>query len=395
MSRITKFAGRDPGPTARMAGFLAHLRENGLRLGAEETRTALDALTHVNAADPNRARAALKAVCTGSKEEALRFDDLFNAYWMDMGLVRQKVVPKKPVQSNNESVHSSRDAAAQDMEGGARQSTAPDGADGEAESEGEGKLIAVEVTNLAKRDLRDLVRPEEVAQAEAVARRLGAALRDRRSRRRIAARKGVGMHFRKTIRRSLSTGGEPIRLIRRTRPDRQVKIVALCDVSGSMSVYAQVFVAFLAGLLRGDPNSDGYLFHTRLVRITDSLRDKDAMRAIGRLSLMADGFGGGSKIGECLKRFADTYAKRFVDGRSVVIILSDGYDTSLPDLINEALSKLRKRGCRIIWLNPLKGWKDYAPVAAGMAAALPHLDLFSAANTLGDIAALEQELGRL
>lgn len=395
MSRITKFAGRDPGPTARMAGFLAHLRENGLRLGAEETRTALDALTHVNAADPNRARAALKAVCTGSKEEALRFDDLFNAYWMDMGLVRQKVVPKKPVQSNNETVHSSRDAAAQDMEGGAGQSTAPDGADGEAESEGEGKLIAVEVTNLAKRDLRDLVRPEEVAQAEAVARRLGAALRDRRSRRRIAARKGVGMHFRKTIRRSLSTGGEPIRLIRRTRPDRQVKIVALCDVSGSMSVYAQVFVAFLAGLLRGDPNSDGYLFHTRLVRITDALRDKDAMRAIGRLSLMADGFGGGSKIGECLKRFADTYAKRFVDGRSVVIILSDGYDTSPPDLINEALSKLRKRGCRIIWLNPLKGWKDYAPVAAGMAAALPHLDLFSAANTLGDIAALEQELGRL
>lgn len=395
MSRITKFSGRDPGPTARMSGFLAHLRENGLRLGAEETRTALDALTHVNAADPNRARAALKAVCTGSKDEALRFDDLFNSYWMDMGRVRQKVVPKKPVQSNQDSVHSSRDAAGQDMEGGAGQSTATDGADGEAESDGEGKLIAVEMTNLAKRDLRDLVRPEEVAEAEAVARRLGAALRYRRSRRRIASRKGVGLHFRKTIRRSLSTGGEPIRLIRRTRPDREVKIVALCDVSGSMSVYAQVFVAFLAGLLRGDTNSDGYLFHTRLVRITDALRDKDAMRAIGRLSLMADGFGGGSKIGECLMRFADTYARRFVDGRSVVIILSDGYDTSPPDLIDAALTKLRKRGCRIIWLNPLKGWKDYAPVAAGMAAALPHLDLFYSANTLGDIAALEQELVRL
>ena len=111
MSRITKFAGRDPGPTARMAGFLAHLRENGLRLGAEETRTALDALTYVNAADPNRARAALKAVCTGSKDEALRFDDLFNSYWMDMGRVRQKVVPKAVPKSQQENVHSSRDAA--------------------------------------------------------------------------------------------------------------------------------------------------------------------------------------------------------------------------------------------------------------------------------------------
>ncbi len=171
--------------------------------------------------------------------------------------------------------------------------------------------------------------------------------------------------------------------------------MALCDVSGSMSVYAQVFLAFLAGLMRADTAADAYLFHTRLVRITEALRDKDAMRAIGRMSLMADGFGGGSKIGPSLMRFADTYAKRFVDGRSVVLILSDGYDTEAPDMIAAALEKLRKRGCKVIWLNPLKGWADYAPVAEGMAAALPHLDVFKAANTLGDLAALEQELAHL
>ncbi|MEL6641646.1 MAG: VWA domain-containing protein, partial [Pseudomonadota bacterium] len=152
---------------------------------------------------------------------------------------------------------------------------------------------------------------------------------------------------------------------------------------------------FLAGLMRGDPTADAYLFHTRLVRITETLRDKDAMRAIGRMSLMADGFGGGSKIGESLDRFAHTYAKRFVDGRSVVLILSDGYDTTAPELLGNALGHLRKRGCRIIWLNPLKGWTDYAPVAAGMSAALPHLDLFQAANTLADLDALAPELTRL
>ena len=138
--------------------------------------------------------------------------------------------------------------------------------------------------------------------------------------------------------------------------------------------------------------ADAYLFHTRLVRITEALRDKDAMRAIGRMSLMADGFGGGSKIGPSLGRFADTYAKRFVDGRSVVMILSDGYDTAAPQILSDALAQLRKRGCKVIWLNPLKGWADYEPVAAGMAAALPHLDLFKAANTLGDLAALEKDL---
>ncbi|WP_299298152.1 VWA domain-containing protein [uncultured Tateyamaria sp.] len=393
MSRVTKFAGRDPGPSARVAGFIAHLRDNGLRLGVAEADVAMSALAALNAIHPDDSRRALRAVCTGCKEEAARFDDLFDSYWMDMGRVRQKVVPtlKSPA---SDDVHSSRDAKGQDA-GASGSVTAPDAGDGDADSDGTGKLIATQQRNLNRRDLRDLVRPEEIAAAEEVARRIGAALRDTGSRRRIAARKGDQLHFRKTIRHSLATGGEPLRLVRKKRPDRTRKIVALCDVSGSMSVYAQVFLAFLAGLMRADTAADAYLFHTRLVRITEALRDKDAMRAIGRMSLMADGFGGGSRIGPSLMRFADTYAKRFVDGRSVVMILSDGYDTADPLIIAQALSKLRKRGCKVIWLNPLKGWTDYAPVAAGMAAALPHLDAFKAANTLADLAALEQELAPL
>ncbi|MFC3616577.1 VWA domain-containing protein [Lutimaribacter marinistellae] len=393
MSRVTRFAGRDPGPAARVAGFMAHLRENGLRLGVAEAEVALAALGAVEAAQPENARRALKAVCTGCKADVDMFDALFDSYWMDAGRVRTRVMPSLSAPSGD-GVHSSRDAKGESA-AGAGSATAPDGGEGDAESDGEGKLVATEIRNLMRKDLRDLVRPEEVAQAETVARRLGAALRDRRSRRRIAARKGDRIHFRKTIRRSLSTGGEPLRLLRKRRPDRTRKIVALCDVSGSMTVYAQVFLAFLAGLMRADTSADAYLFHTRLVRITEALRDKDAMRAIGRMSLMADGFGGGSKIGPSLGRFATTYAKRFVDGRSVVLILSDGYDTAPPDEIDAALAKLKQRGCKVIWLNPLKGWADYAPVASGMAAALPHLDLFAAANTLGDLAALEAELTRL
>ncbi len=392
MSRVTRFAARDPGPAARLTGFLAHLRENGLRLGVSEAEVAMTALTHVAALRPEECRRALRAVCTGCKDEADRFDDLFDSFWMDAGRVRQKTIPKRS--SADDAVQSSRDAKGTDASsaGGA---IAPDDDQGMAEGDGTGQLIASEVLNLSRKDLRDLVRPEEVAEAEAIARRLGAALRDRRSRRRIAAHRGDRVHFRTTIRRSLATGGEPLRLWRKRRPDRTRKIVALCDVSGSMGVYAQVFLAFLAGLMRADTATDAYLFHTRLVRITDALRDKDAMRAIGRMSLMADGFGGGSRIGPSLGQFAATYAKRFVDGRSVVLILSDGYDTAAPETLADALAKLRKRGCRIIWLNPLKGWKDYAPVAGGMAAALPHVDLFKAANTLADLAALEHDLEAL
>jgi uncharacterized protein with von Willebrand factor type A (vWA) domain len=395
MSLVTKFAARDPGPAARMAGFVAHLRDNGLRLGVGETGIALDALTHINAANPHDTRRALKSVFTGCAEEAAQFDGLFNSFWMNGGRVKTRVTPTA-TPSLNENTHSSRDVdAASDPSSGAGDISAPDGGDGEAESYGEGKLVATDVANLFKKDLRDIVRPEDIAEAEKIALRLGAAMRDRRSRRRKAARKGDQIHFRKVMRQSLATGGEPFALPKRQRPERTLRITAICDVSGSMTVYSRIFLAFLAGLMRADARADAYLFHTRLVRITEALRDKDALRALARLSLLADGFAGGSKIGESLDRFAGTYGRKFVDNRTVVMILSDGYDTQSPDSISDALVRLKKRGCKIIWLNPLKGWDGYEPTARAMAEALPHLDLFRSANTLDDLAALEPELARL
>jgi uncharacterized protein with von Willebrand factor type A (vWA) domain len=395
MSLVTKFAARDPGPAARMAGFVAHLRDNGLRLGVGETGIALDALTHINAANPHDTRRALKSVFTGCAEEAAQFDGLFNSFWMNGGRVKTRVTPTA-TPSLNENTHSSRDADAEsDPSSGAGEISAPDGGDGEAESDGEGKLVATDVANLFKKDLRDIVRPEDIAEAEKIAIRLGAAMRDRRSRRRKAARKGDQIHFRKVMRQSLATGGEPFALPKRQRPERTLRITAICDVSGSMTVYSRIFLAFLAGLMRADARADAYLFHTRLVRITEALRDKDAMRALARLSLLADGFAGGSKIGESLDRFAATYGRKFVDNRTVVMILSDGYDTQSPAGISDALVRMKKRGCKIIWLNPLKGWDGYEPTARAMAGALPHLDLFRSANTLDDLAALEPELARL
>ena len=391
MSLVTKFAARDPGPAARMAGFVAHLRDNGLRLGVGETGAALDALTHINAANPYDSRRALKSVFTGCTEEAVQFDGLFNSFWMNGGRVKTRVTAT-PNQSEN--VQSSREAS-EEASSGTGDMSAPGGVDGEAESDGEGKLVAMNVTNLFKKDLRDLVRPEDIAEAEKIALRLGAALRDRRSRRRKAARKGDQIHFRKVMRKSLATGGEPFFLPKRQRPDRTLRITAICDVSGSMTVYSRIFLAFLAGLMRADFRADAYLFHTRLVRITEALRDKDALRALARLSLLAEGFAGGSKIAESLDTFASTYGRRFVDNRTVVMILSDGYDTASPDGIFDALARLKMRGCKIIWLNPLKGWDGYEPTAQAMAGALPHLDLFRAANTLGDLAALETEMARL
>lgn len=386
---VTRFPARAAGPAERVAGFLAHLRGNGMALGVQDCGLAVAALTHVRAQDIGEARLALKAVCSSCAEDFARFDDLFAAYWTNAGRERAGKA------AGNDRQRSSQVSEQDGMAGSGRAERPDTDGLGEAEHDGIGRLVGSRVRNLMRVDLREVVAPADMAEAEAVAARLARAIRDRRSRRRIAARRGERLDVRRVVRGSLATGGEPLRLYAKRRPERPTRLVCLLDVSGSMAVYARVFLAFLKGLMTADAQTDAYLFHTRLVRITDALRDKDALRAVNRMSLLAQGFGGGTRIGGNLAAFNASYAKRLVSGRSVVLILSDGFDTDPPAIIGAELARLKKRGCRIVWLNPLKGWQGYQPVAGAMAAALPHLDLFAAANTLNSLAALEPELARL
>lgn len=392
MSRVTRFAARDPGPSARIAGFIAHLRANGLRLGVGETQTALTALSHINAANPDETRRALKSVCASTADEVAQFDALFDSYWLNAGRVREKFAPSE--RSGNAHSRNSRDASGENSTARG-QIHAPDDGRGAAHGDGTGTLIASRTASLMHHDMRKLVSPQDIAEAESIARRLAQSLAYRRSRRRRAAHRGDQIHFRRLIRASLATGGEPLTLPRKKRPDRQMRIVALCDVSGSMTIYARVFLAFLTGLVRADDATDAWLFHTRLVRISDALRDPDPLRALNRLSLLADGFGGGSKIGASLADFARGPARHGVNSRTVVVILSDGYCSGEPAALATALTRIRRKARRIVWLNPLKGWADYAPVAAAIAAALPHLDAHLPANTIEALAALDTEFARL
>ncbi|MBX2853570.1 MAG: VWA domain-containing protein [Rhodobacteraceae bacterium] len=377
-----------------MAGFVAHLRLNGARIGPQETQGALAALAAIDAADPVTARLALKSVLACDRRQWERFDELFEAYWLARGRRRERLEPRP-----SPHVTSARpalwDGHLPPDDGSAGAPSTPEDGAGDAAADGEGRLIATTADNLMRTDLRLLTTPEQLAEAAEVAERLARALQDRVSRRRRAALSGPQPDLRRTIRRSLASGGEPFDLMMRRRVERPLRVIALVDVSGSMKLYAHVFLAFLKGLIGRWTQAEGYLFHTKLMRVTEALRDRDSLRAIGRLSLMAEGFAGGTKIGGALRQFNDRHAKTALNGRSVVIILSDGYDTEAPERLGAEMKRLRKRARRVVWLNPLLGWRDYAPIAAGMTAALPHVDAFLAANTLERLAALEAEFARI
>ncbi|MEC7650551.1 MAG: VWA domain-containing protein [Pseudomonadota bacterium] len=395
MPRVTRFPTR-ASTAERMGDFTRHLRENGVPVGMPETELALRSMAMVDIGRPEELRMALKAICAGDSETHGRFDDLFDAYWHNSGHTRQehrRTHDHKPDKSSFSNL--SRFMSQQDT-GETGDTDTPDNDNhGEADSDGEGKLVSTEVVNNDKKDLREFLLPEDQAAAERAARRIAAAIRYRRSRRRKAARKGDMIDLRRIIRRSVSSGGEPMQLLRKRRPDRPVHLVAILDVSGSMTLYARVFLAFLRGLIDVDQRADAFLFHTSLMCVSDALRDSDTLRAVNRLSMMAQGFGGGTRIGHCLEQFTSQYAGRMLGRRSVVIIMSDGYDSGGSEKVGPALEKLKRRGCKLVWLNPLIGWKDYAPVAASMAAAMPYLDRFAPCNTLESLAALEEDLETL
>ena len=304
MSRISKFAARDTGPSARIVGFFSHLRFNNLKLGVSEVETALTILDRINMSDPFEVRRSLKPLCVGNLDESRRFEDLFDSYWMDSGRVKQKVIPNGNVANEKEMVSEAGDKAIDNSDSSSSGAlSGPDEDTAILKDQREGELVAVEEASKMQKDLREFVTNQEIDDAMEVAIRIGKALRDKRSRRLVSSKKGQVLDFRKTIRRSLSTGGDPFKLINKSKPDRPKRIVALCDVSGSMNVYSKIFLAFLSALMRNDQNTDAYLFHTELVRVTEALKDENTGRSMEKLSLLANGFGGGSRI--CLLYTSD------------------------------------------------------------------------------------------
>lgn len=243
---------------------------------------------------------------------------------------------------------------------------------------------------LSKADVSTLPQ-SDMATLEQIALRLFKQMSRRLARRRRIGSRGQ-VDLRKTIRRSISRGGEPMNLLYRERKLRPHRLVTLLDISGSMSAYSLFLVKFLYALQRHFQKVDTFLFSIGLVEITSLLRRQRFQEALQALSQQPAGWSGGTNIGGSLREFNQTHGRKLRSSDTWFVILSDGWDTGEPSVLAAELSAVKRRVRRLIWLNPLLGLKDYQPITCGMSAALPHIDVFAPAHNLESLLALERHL---
>ncbi len=384
----------DIAPAARLAAFARLLRDNGFAVGLAETRDALAVLASEAGRRPASLRPALRALFSATRTDWLRFDALFDAFWLGAGMRRARLAregrERRPAAVKPPPKGYAPEALASGMEAASRGDPA-----GELHTSEAARDEASSARALASKDIRHIADREEAAKVHALAERLARRMRARLVRRERARRSGRRLDLRRTIHRSVGHGGTPIDLVWRKRKHRPLRLVLLLDASGSMEAYTAFFVRFIHAVVGAFREAEAFLFHTHLAHVSSALRERDVSRAVDRLALMAQGLGGGTRIGDSFAEFNRWHSSRVVNSRTVLIIVSDGYDTGDPERLGLEMRRFARRCRRIVWLNPLIGWRDYQPTARGMQAALPYVDLFAPAHNLESLAALEPYLARI
>ena len=355
---------------ARVVLLSRTLRSRGFLAGTGHSIDAVRAVREVPIGDRALFYLALRTVLVSRPEERAPFDQAFTEVFSlpGEGPLRS---PEPPAQNPQQ-----LSVASWLLQGDAEVE------DGEEEIRG----ASVE-TSLAEQDFKTFD-ADQLEEIERIAARLSRRLASRRGRRWKPARRGARVDLRRTARKSLATG-VPLELCRRDRKPRKTRLVALCDVSGSMDLYSRFLLQFLYALQGSVARVESFVFATELSRVTEVLRLRPWAHALR--GLPGRGFSGGTRIGGCLERFRDEFSS-MLDHRTVLVVLSDGWDTGEPAALSAVMEDLRGRCRHVVWLNPLLGSPGYEPTAAGMQAALPHVSVFAPAHNLSSLRALERHL---
>jgi uncharacterized protein len=356
---------------AALKSFVGVLRQAGLRVGPMDTRTFLEACAVLDPAQLRSLYWAGRAAFCACAEDIPVFDRVFERWFgrgqggADQAIGPQPAAPSSP---------------------GVGSETPP-----EAGSLVSGRASRLEV--LRHRDVGALSEAERQELAQMLS-RLTVTPPRRRTRRWRQARRGL-VDLRHTLRQELRRVGEPGPLRHRRRGSRARRVVLLVDVSGSMSAYAESFLRLAHRVVAGTPRTvEVFTLGTRLTRVSEALRTREADAAVARAGQAVPDWQGGTRLGEMLMAFLHGEGQREIGRGAVVIVFSDGLERGGTAELSAAMAQLRRLAHRVIWVNPHRGKPGYEPVQAGMAAALPHVDRLVAGHTLAAFEALTAELAR-
>ncbi len=384
---------RGHGIAANLLAFARVLRALGVKVGMSQVLDASRSLEHIAIDQKGDFYTALYSNLVSDREETPLFDRVFETFW---GERSPEESPMEPVTVPAASTEEQSEEA--ENEGGTLEEVMAQLSSQEGEVKEDDEPIPMPTYSpnevLNKKDFSEMGIEESRAITRAIL-MIATKLATQVSRRKKRAVKGDEVDPRWTMRKSIKYGGEVIELVSRKRRIKKTRVVLLCDVSGSMDCYSRFLIQFMYGLQNELWGVETFVFSTSLSRITHLIRTRDIGSALDRISSSVLGWSGGTNIGRSLYTFNRDFAPSLVTHRTVVVIISDGWDRGDVTLLEHEMKTLRRRSHKIIWLNPLLASENYEPLCKGMQAALPHIDLFLSVHNLNSLVYLGRTLQRL
>jgi uncharacterized protein with von Willebrand factor type A (vWA) domain len=367
--------------TTHVVGFCRALRTRGVSVGPREAADALRALAAVDVGSRRECYLALRAILTSRYEDLPLFDEVFEAYWNP-----------PPVMEQQEPAPETMPGLSGD--GQMQSPTLLEWLDEALQPQGDETIPAYSAVEVLTHKDFSTFSADELDEVSRLVVAIAKRVATRLSRRVRATPRGHQVDLRRTIRHSLRHGGEIIDLFYRRRKIRKTRVVLLADVSGSMDLYSRFLIQFIFALQHTLGQVETMVFSTTLTRVTDALSESDLRAALDQVAKEVPDWSGGTKIGHSLQTFLTRHGGTLLTPRTVVLIISDGWDTGDIDVLTDAMKQIRSRAGRVIWLNPLLGSAGYEPICQGMRAALPHVDVFASAHNLESLRHLERHLAR-
>jgi uncharacterized protein len=376
------------------------LHTAGLPVGPDRCERLARAVTVMGATSVAELRACALATMVSDPGQMSTFDRVFAALFGGPSPIRDLLPPVQPAfpraEQDGGPPPSTQSQGVQGDPGGwsasmqvSASGSAPDDSD-EPLAEGPAlRHVASAAERLRGRDFTELT-PAELRQLVTLMREMSLAVPPRRTRRYRPARDGKRPDLRRTLRLARRSGGEAIRLARRARRVRPRRLVVLCDISGSMEPYARALLLLLyainGGQMRGGSSGQNrpevFSFATRLTRLTPALAASSPDKMLAKAGEAAPDWSGGTRIGAAVKEFNDRYGSRGMARGSVILIISDGWETGEPELLGAQMARLSRVAHRIVWANPRTQSPRYRPEVGGMAAAWPYCDAVVSAHNL-------------